>query len=281
MSYNELMQIKPYEKNAKEHPDEQIKAIARSIKVFGWQQPIKVGKDNVIIAGHGRYFAYTQYKDEYNLPDMWIVDKDGKTISGEANKTPLTSKEEKAYRLADNQINAMSKMDDKLVIPELKDLDAEGFDITLTGYSRDMILEPEDKDDDMPALSSNPRSKTGDLYELGGHRVLCGDSTSFEDMTKLMQGQQADMIFTDPPYNVDYKGKGKNTSEGIMNDKMSDEAFDVFLVDTFTQTKAHMKSGAGCYIFHSHKTMTSFKEALESLGFIIDTQLIWNNHQQD
>lgn len=139
--------ITPYPNNAKEHPKKQVELIAQSISRFGWQQPIKVGKDNVIIAGHGRWQAYNDFKDKYPMKEPWIIDEQGKTISGEAETRKLRDEEEKAYRLADNQINALSGNDMKIVIEELKILPDDLLD--LTGYEKDLILgEYEDVDFD-------------------------------------------------------------------------------------------------------------------------------------
>lgn len=138
-SFSKKMEIKPYEKNAKQHPQKQVELIAKSISRFGWQQPIKVGKDNVIIAGHGRYQAYKEYKDKYPMREPWIIDEQGKTISGEPEKRKLTTQEENAYRLADNQINALSGNNMGIVIEELQELDADLID--LTGYEKDLILD--------------------------------------------------------------------------------------------------------------------------------------------
>lgn len=252
--------ITPYEKNAKDHPKKQVAQIAESIKTFGFNQPILIDKNNVIIVGHGRLEAA-------KLLALKVV-----PVQKLEN---LTAEEANAYRLADNKLNE-SEWNKKLLIQELIELDAAGFDIEITGFSKDMILTEEEKDDATPDLPNEPVSVQGDLYELGEHRLLCGDSTSNPDLQKLMNNAQADMVFTDPPYNVDYKGKGKNTQEGILNDKMSDNDFADFLIDTFTQTKNFMKAGAPCYVFHSHKTASDFEVALEKVGFNIDTQLIWN-----
>jgi DNA modification methylase len=215
--------ITPYEKNAKEHPPKQIELIARSITRFGWQQPIKVGKDGVIIAGHGRYMAYQQYAEKLELKPMWVIDEKGVTISGEAEKRLLTEREERAYRLADNQINALSGNDKGLVLEELK-LIEDPYLMELTGFSADLILESDDADDVVPRVPNVPKSKFGDIYQLGDHRVLCGDSTSEEHIKKLMENKNADMIFTDPPYGVDYvsrvdKNKRKDWG-GIKNDDL-------------------------------------------------------------
>lgn len=185
-----LADLTPYSKNAKEHNQKQIKLIADSIKRFGFLQPIVVDKNNEIVAGHGRYEAGKLL----NLEVVPVVRAD-----------TLTEKEIKAFRLADNQLNAMTNFDMSLVIPELKELDADLLD--LTGFDKDLIIEPDEKDDVIPE-NVPARSKLGDLYELGQHRVLCGDSTQQEAVLKLMGGKKADMVFTDPPYELDTKGGG-------------------------------------------------------------------------
>lgn len=253
------MQIKPYSKNAKKHPKKQIEQVANSIKEFGMNQPIVVDKDGVIIVGHGRYEALKHLGWEVKPEWIKVVD--------------LTEEQANAYRLADNKLNE-SDWDMNLVIEELKGLSNEMLD--LTGFEKDLIIEPDEKDDEVPETPEEPKSKLGDLYELGGHRLLCGDSTKIEDLERLMNGNKADMVFTDPPYNVNYSGSGKNTQDGILNDKMSDEAFDIFLVEAFNRIKENIKGSAGCYVFHSHKTATDFEKALSQTGFTIDTQLIWN-----
>lgn len=248
--------IKPYEKNAKKHPKKQIQQVANSIKEFGFNQPIVVDQDNIIIVGHGRYEA----SKLLGLVDVPVI-----TVN-------LTKAQASAYRLADNKLNE-SEWDMGLVIEELKELSDEMFD--LTGFDKDLLITPDENDDDIPE-DVPARIKLGDLVELGDHRILCADSTKPETFVKLMSGKKADMVFTDPPYNVDYKGSGKKTSDGIMNDKMSNEAFDKFLVESFKMIVENTKKTAGCYIFHSHKTASDFEKALELAGFKIDTQLIWN-----
>jgi DNA modification methylase len=255
------MIITPYEKNAKKHPKKQIEQVANSIKEFGMNQPIVVDKQGVIIVGHGRYEAlkHLGWDDKKILEHVKVVD--------------LTEEQAKAYRLADNKLNE-SEWDMKLVIEELKELDEEMLD--LTGFDKDLVIEADEKDDEVPEIPEEPRSKVGDVYQIGRHRVMCGDSTKADHLETLMGGVKADMVFTDPPYNVDYKGKGKDTSNKIMNDNMSDEAFESFLLQAMKRVAENIKRSAGCYIFHSHKTATDFEKALITAGFIIDTQLIWN-----
>jgi len=255
------MQITPYSKNAKKHPKKQIEQIANSIKEFGMNQPIVVDAKGVIIVGHGRYEAlkHLGWSEEEINKHVKVVD--------------LTEDQAKAYRLADNKLNE-SDWDMELVIQELKELSEEMID--LTGFEKDLIIEPEDKDDEVPEAPEEPKSKLGDLYELGDHRVLCGDSTDIEDVERLMDGKKADMVFTDPPYNVNYSGRGENTSNTILNDKMSDENFDTFLSEVFKRFSEHSKGGAGWYVFHSSSTQHQFQKAIENAGWNVKNQIIWN-----
>lgn len=264
------MEIKPYKNNAKEHPKKQIDALANIVKEVGWRQPVLVNQNGVIVAGHGRYMTWEKYKDD--LKPVWVIDDKGKTIHGAPETTPLTPDQETAYRLADNKLNESKWImelvkDDLRILPEAM--------IEMTGFDKDLIIDPDEKDDLVP---ENVPSVTqlGDIYQIGRHRVMCGDSTQPDAYLSLLQGKKADMVFTDPPYNVNYSGTGKNTSEGIMNDKMTDIAFQAFLQDYLKAQKEVMKTGAGAYIFHSHKTAHDFQKALEATGYEIDTQLIWN-----
>ena len=176
------MEIKPYLKNAKKHPKKQIEQVANSIRELGMNQPIVVDTKGVIIVGHGRYEALKQLGWEIKPEYIKVVD--------------LPEEKASAYRLADNKLNE-SDWDMGLVIEELKGL-AEPY-IELTGFDKDLILEPDAKDDVIPETPEEPKSKLGDLYELGSHRVLCGDSTNIEAISRLMDGKKTDMVFTDPP----------------------------------------------------------------------------------
>ena len=186
-----IQDIKPYEKNAKKHTRKQIDQVANSIKRFGFVQPLVIDKNNELIIGHCRLEA-SKKLGMTEVPTLKLED--------------LSEEEVKALRLADNKLNE-SDWDMDLVIPELKGLSDDLLD--LTGFDRDLIIEPDEKDDEVPEVPKKPRSKLGDLYELGNHRVLCGDSTKAEDVERLMDGKKANMCFTDPPYNVDYTGDEK------------------------------------------------------------------------
>lgn len=176
-----IAEIKPYPKNAKEHPKKQVEQMAASIKEFGFNQPIVVDKDKVIIVGHGRYEAAKLL----GLTDIPV------------QEVNLTEEQAKAYRLADNKLNE-SSWDMGLALEDLKELPPLLFD--LTGFDRDLLIEPDEADDIVPGIPEEAKSKLGDLYELGSHRVLCGDSTKAEDVARLMDGKKADMVFTSPPY---------------------------------------------------------------------------------
>ena len=254
--------IIPYDKNAKKHPKKQIGQIADSIKAFGFAQPIVVDKKGVIIVGHGRYEAAKKL-------DMAVVP---------VLELDLTEEEAKSYRLADNKLNE-SDWEMDLVIEELKGLSLPMLD--LTGFSRDLIIETDDRDDIVPGAPAVPRSKMGDVYKLGKHRLICGDSTKRETYDKLLaldgfSHGKADMVFTDPPYNVNYKGQGKNTKRGIENDHMDANVFDAFLVNFFQSAVDYVKAGGGWYVFHSSSTQDQFQKAMEAAGLEVRCQLIWN-----
>lgn len=179
--------IIPYEKNAKKHPKKQVEQVAASIKEFGFNQPIVVDKNNVVIVGHGRLEAAKLL----GLEEVPVLQVD------------LSEEQAKAYRLADNKLNE-SDWDMELVIEELKELDTNM--VKLTGFDTDLIIEPEEKDDIVPDIPEEPKSKLGDIYQLGEHRVMCGDSMKLEDVERLMNGKKADMVFTDPPYKLQTDG---------------------------------------------------------------------------
>ena len=193
------MQITPYTKNAKKHPKKQIEQVANSIKEFGMNQPIVVDKQGVIIVGHGRYEALKHLGMEITDDMIRVAD--------------LTEKQANAYRLADNKLNE-SEWDMPLVIEELKTLEELA---PLTGFDMDLLIEADEADDIVPGVPDTPQSVLGDLYELGEHRVLCGDSTSIDDVEKLMDGKKADMVFTDPPYGMnldtDYSKMGSSKTK--------------------------------------------------------------------
>lgn len=191
-----ISELRPYEKNARTHPQKQIDLLAENIKRFGFTTPVLIDESDLVIAGHGRMLAMQKLgRDE--VPCVRIAG--------------LTEEEVKALRLADNQIAQMGDWDMNLVIEELKTLSDTMID--LTGFDKDLIIEPDDKDDVVPSVPDEPQSEFGDLYEIGPHRVMCGDSTKAECVERLMGGAKADMVFTDPPYGMNLKPKKNYASK--------------------------------------------------------------------
>lgn len=250
-----ISEIKPYPKNAKKHPEKQIIQVANSIKEFGFNQPIVIDKEGVIIVGHGRYEA----SKHLGLTEVPVIVAD------------LTDEQARAYRLADNKLNESGwEMD--LVIEELKELSLPLFE--LTGFDRDLLLEAEPEDDEIPEVPEVPKTKLGDIYELGKHRVICGDSTKMEDVERLMNGVMADSWITDPPYNVAYNAdkKGKKTIE---NDDMDDATFLQFITDASVTAISFLKAGGVFYIWHADSEGFNFRTACKNAGLTIRQCLIW------
>ena len=259
----------PYERNNKIHDAEQIKKIAKSIKELWFRAPILIDENNIILAGHWRLAAAKKLK----LEEVPVI-----------QYTDLTEDQKKKYRLLDNRLADLSEYDLENLKLELQELNDERmndlfseFDLQLEEEERD-----EDKEDEVPAVQPDPIVQEWDIFELEGksgkHYLICGDSTKSETYTKLTElaGKKADLLFTDPPYNVNYKGQGKKTSNGILNDKMSDQNFLYFLQDTFHALKTALNSNAPLYVFHASKTQREFQNAMEENGIEIISQLIWN-----
>src|SRR3990167_8924324 len=172
-----ITDLKPYEKNARVHPKKQIDLLVKNIEKYGFTTPVLIDENNNVIAGHGRLLAVKQL----NWTQVPCVRMEG-----------LTEDEIKALRLADNQIAALGEWNLDFAIDELKGLNDDLID--LTGFDRDLLIESDEKDDLVPDAPEEPKSKLGDLYILGKHRVLCGDSTKQEDVERLMDGKKADMV---------------------------------------------------------------------------------------
>ncbi len=196
----------PYTKNAKKHPKKQVEQLARAIEAFGFSPAIEVDTEGVIISGHGRWEAvqklgWTELKQAARA-------KKGECFVPYIIIDDLTELEIKEKRLADNKL-AETDVDMILALEELKEIQLEGGDITITGYDTDLLIEPEEKDDEVPDMPEEPKSKLGEIYQLGEHRVMCGSATELGDVERLMDGQKADMVFTSPPYNANTKaGQG-------------------------------------------------------------------------
>lgn len=253
-----------YDKNAKIHSDKQNREIANSLLRFGWKQPLVVDRNNVLIVGHGRLEGakIASLTDSRFLTAPCIIADD------------LTDEEIKAYRLADNKLNE-SPWDFDLLDKELQDI--TGIDMSDFGFDMSAFEEePAEvvEDDYNEERPEEPKSKLGDIYQLGRHRLMCGDSTDIEDIKALMRSETADLILTDPPYNVDYKGGTKDALK-IMNDSMEDSSFRAFLTDAFSNVNKVLKPGAAFYIWHADSEGLNFRCAARNAGWKIRQCLVW------
>lgn len=256
----QLSDIKPYEKNPRKN-DEAVKYVAASIDEFGFKVPIVIDKDGVIVAGHTRYKAAKKLK----LTEVPCIIADD-----------LTDEQIKAFRLADNKVSEKSEWDFDLLFDEMGGLD---IDMTVFGFDDDVLEEePEAVEDEYEGeLPEEPKSKSGDVYQLGNHRLMVGDSTVLADVEKLMGGELADMLLTDPPYNVAYEGKTKDKLK-IANDNMNNDNFRQFLVDAFNNADMAMKPGAVFYIWHADSEGYNFRGACFDVGWQVRQCLIWNKN---
>lgn len=254
-----VAEIKPDERNARKHSDEQIMELRRSLREFGFVNPLLIDKDKKIIAGHGRLIAAVA-EGMTAVPCIFVEH--------------LTEAQRRAYMLADNRLAEHATWDINLLNEELKFLDNLGFDVTITGFDLPELEQEAVDDGYEPELPAISKSQEGQIYRLGRHRLMCGDSTNAEDVALLMHGTQADILLTDPPYNVDYKGKTKEELT-IENDAQSDDAFLEFLVKAFTNAQEHMKPGAVFYIWHADSNGYVFRAAVQEAGLTVRQCLIW------
>lgn len=259
----------PFEHNPRTHSPEQISQVAASILEFGWTNPILVGADAIVIAGHARLLAARKL----GMTEVPVI------ILGH-----LSEVQRRALVVADNQLALNAGWDEGLLQAELKALEQAGFDLDLVGLSdqelSELLRDPEEivagntDEDAAPDIQQAAVSAPGDLWRLGPHRVLCGNATSAADLDLVMAGESADLVFTDPPYNVDYQGYTEEHLK-IQGDRMSDAAFQQFLAATFRSYHQIVKAGASLYVCHASSCQREFQNALESAGFAIRCQIIW------
>lgn len=275
ITYKSTKDIKAYEKNAKKHPKEQVEYIANSITEFGFKIPIIIDSNNVIVAGHGRLLA----AKKLGLKEVPCIIADD-----------LTPEQIKAFRLADNKV-AESDWDNDLLGEELLDL-KDLFNMEQFGFEEaDFNIEDDDveaeEDYYEPELPKNPKAKRGDIYQLGNHRLMCGDCTDEADVEKLTGGEEMDMCITDPPYNVNYGDKaemlgeydkGHRNTDHILNDNMDSQSFYNFLYDFYTQMLRSLKPGGAFYIWHAESEGINFRVALQDAGGQLRQCLIWNKN---
>lgn len=266
VTYRQTPELAPYARNARTHSDEQVQQLVASIKEFGWTNPVLIDDEGSIIAGHGRVLAAQQM----NIFEVPCIELGG-----------LTEVQKRAYRLADNQLPLNAGWDVKLLQCELTDLKSEGFDIDLTGFDSgfldELFAEKKGKTDpdDAPPVMEIPVSKTGDIWQLGTHRLMCGDATLPADVQALCEERQVDMWLTDPPYNVDYTGKTRAALK-IKNDRQCNEDFRTFLNKAYVAADGVMKAGAVFYIWHADIETLNFRGAALDTGWQVRQCIIWN-----
>ena len=274
VEYVPIRTIRPYAYNAKLHPDEQIEQIKNSIREFGMNDPIGVWHDE-IVEGHGRLMACQELG--YDTVPIIRLDE-------------LTDEQRRAYTLVHNKTTMNSDFDMSILESELKkidaiDMDALGFDDMDFTIEEEPQAQDDGFDEEPP---EEPASKKGDIYRLGRHYLMCGDSCSIDDVKRLTGDKLVDLYLTDPPYNValgmggsiDEARKRHRRTDGlvIMNDKMDDSAFRQFLVDAFTAADEVMKPGATFYIWHADNESYNFRGALRDVGLTLRQTLIWNKN---
>ena len=256
----------PYINNARTHSPEQINKLRSSLREFGFINPVIVDKDYNIIAGHGRVIA-AKAENFTEVPCV-LVDH-------------LTEAQKKAYIIADNRMALDAGWDEELLRVEIEALQAEAFDVSLTGFDDKEIAdlfkgeESEVKDDDYDlsaALEKAAFVERGDVWIVGKHRLVCGDATSPEDVTLLMDGHRANLIVTDPPYGVSFRSASGLT---IQNDSIKNEEFYQFLYKAFANMVAHMENGGSAYVFHADTEGLNFRKAFIDAGFHLAGVCIW------
>lgn len=265
--YKDVDELIPYVNNPRNN-DGAVDAVASSIKNFGFKVPIVIDKNKEIINGHTRLKA----AKKLGLKEVPVIVADD-----------LTEAEVKAFRLADNKVAEIAEWDQGLLgleLAELGDLDLD-FEMGDFGFElEDLDLGDEDEiieDEYDEELPEEPTTKLGQVFKLGRHRLMCGDSTSSEDVKKLMDGKLADLLLTDPPYNVNYEG-GTKDKLTISNDNLQDQEFRELLVGAFKSADENMKPGAVFYIWHADTEGYNFRGACLDVGWKVRQCLIWNKN---
>ena len=258
-----VAQLIPYQNNARTHSKEQINKLRSSIREFGFVNPVIIDREYNIIAGHGR-IAAAREEGITEVPCVFV--------------DHLTEAQKKAYILADNRMALDAGWDEDLLRVELEALEEMGYDLGLTGFDDKELaalfpaVEAKEDDFDVEAELQKPTfTRAGDVWTLGRHRLVCGDSTNAETYTTLMDGVKANLVITDPPYNVNYEGSAGK----IKNDNMAGEKFYEFLLAAFKNMESVMAADASIYVFHADTEGLNFRRAFADAGFYLSGCCIW------
>ena len=262
----------PYVNNPR-HNEDAVEKVMASIQEFGFKVPLVIDKNNVVVTGHTRLKAAKRL----GIDEVPCVIADD-----------LSDAQIKAFRIADNKVSEYAEWDEELLKIELEELEELDFNlddlsIDFSDFDLDVgedIKEIEPEEVEIPEVPEEPKAKLGDIYQLGNHRLMCGDSTKEEDVSKLMNGVKADMVFTDPPYNVDYSNakrpKASKTDLGkIKNDTMSEDDFIYFLGEIYKRLDENTKDNSSFYIWYASKETIPFYSALLETNIILNQQIIW------
>jgi len=259
----------PYINNSRKHSDEQVAQIAASITEFGWTNPILVDGDNGIIAGHGRLLAARKLKMD-KVPVIELAH--------------LSDAQKKALIIADNKLALNADWDFELLTLELKNLADDDFDLSVLGFDADelaKLLEPEQIDgltdeDAVPDVPDEPITKLGDIYQLGNHRLMCGDSTSIDAVEELLESQKADLLFTDPPYGVSYEGgHNKKKRQGIIADTLQGEDLTDLFYEALLTAITWLKDGAALYVWYASGKSVETYASLSKLPLTLRAVIQW------
>ena len=269
IEYIETTALIPYARNSRTHSEQQVAQVAQSIRQFGFTNPVLIDANGVIVAGHGRVMAAKSIGIN-SVPCIRL---------GHLNEAQI-----RAYVIADNKLAENAGWDDEMLRLEMQHLQSVDFDLSLIGFT-DEELEDLLQDDDSPQQGMTDADqvpeaqrtvicRSGDIWRMGRHRMMCGDSTSVEQVHALMGGGMADLLLTDPPYNVAYEG-GTKEALTIKNDSMSDSDFRKFLQEVYRAANSVMRPGAAFYIWHADSEGYNFRGAAFDIGWTIRQCLIW------
>lgn len=260
----DVSELIPYVRNARTHSEVQVSQIAASIREFGFLSPILVAEDNTILAGHGRLAAALKL----GLKKVPCV-----------KENHLTETQKRAYIIADNKLSLNAGWDNELLAVELSELEGADFNLDLLGFDEaelssifDADKDVSDDDFDVEKELEEPCfSKTGDIWTLGKHRIICGDATKLETYKTLLENTKVNLVVTDPPYNVNYEGSAGK----IKNDNMENDKFYQFLFNSFANMEQAMADDASIYVFHADTEGLNFRKAFQDAGFYLSGCCIW------